>query len=182
MRAARTAAGLPHGAEWNSHVEPATRPDPARTLSFKPPTGAGPVRLPRVGEPAGHVSLQPCGGTGVSRAGGTGPVPIGRIENKGRHSRRVNRRLAEHGAGAPQSRSAGPVTRLLQTRRSRKPGRRGSERALSPRAFGPDGPIRCRTSYSLYSRKSYRGGSRASISARGIRLLTTNTPFSTWLM
>ena len=63
-----------------------------------------------------------------------------------------------------------------------EPGRRSSERAQSPRAFGPDGPIRCRTSYSLYSRKSYRGGSRASISARGIRLLTTNTPFSTWLM
>ena len=63
-----------------------------------------------------------------------------------------------------------------------EPGRRSSERALSPRAFGPDGPIRGRTSYSSYSRKSYRGGSRASISARGIRLLTTNTPFSTWLM
>ena len=140
------------------------------------------MRLLRVGEPADHVDLQPRSGTHVPRTGETGPIAIDKIENKGRDNRRVNCRLAEQGTGTPQARSAGAVTRLLRVRRSRKPGHRSSERAQPRRALGPDSPIRYRTSYSLYSRKSYRGGSRASISARGIRLLTTNTPFSTWLM
>ena len=48
---------------------------------------------------------------------GPAPVPIGRIGNNGRHSRRVNRRLAEH--GTPHSRSAEPVSHLLQARGSR---------------------------------------------------------------
>ncbi len=90
MRAALNAADLPLGAEWNSHAEPTTSPDLVRTLSFKPSTGAGPARLLRAGEPADHVELQRCGGTRVPRTGETGPVAIDRIENKDRHSRRVN--------------------------------------------------------------------------------------------
>ena len=89
------AADLPVGAEWIADEELAARPDLVRTLSVKPPTGAGTVRLLRIGSAADTVDLQPCGGTHVARTGEIGPVAIGKIENKGRRNRRVNLRLAE---------------------------------------------------------------------------------------
>lgn len=89
------AADLPVGAEWIADEELAARPDLVRTLSVKPPTGAGTVRLLRIGDAANTVDLQPCGGTHVARTGEIGPVAIGKIENKGRRNRRVNLRLAE---------------------------------------------------------------------------------------
>lgn len=185
MRAALNAPTGPTFSSAPNGIRMRNRP-PARTWRAPAPSsrlrGTGPVRLLRVGEPADHVDLQPCGGTRVPCTGETGPIAINKIANTGRDNRRNNRRLAEQGAGTPQARSAGKVTHLPQIRRLLKPGRRSSERAQPRRAFGPDGPIRCRTSYSLYSRKSYRGGNRASISTRGIRLLTTNTSFWTWLM
>ena len=88
------AADLPVGAEWVADEELAARPDLVRTLSVKPPTGAGTVRLLRIGDAANTVDLQPCGGTHVARTGEIGPVAIGKIENKGRRNRRVNLRLA----------------------------------------------------------------------------------------
>ncbi len=88
------AADLPVGAEWIADEELAARPDLVRTLSVKPPMGAGTVRLLRIGDPANTVDLQPCGGTHVARTGEIGPVAIGKIENKGRRNRRVNLRLA----------------------------------------------------------------------------------------
>ncbi|MYG53485.1 MAG: alanyl-tRNA editing protein [Rhodospirillaceae bacterium] len=88
-------ADLPVGAEWISDEELAARPDLVRTLSVKPPMGAGRVRLLRIGDAADTVDLQPCGGTHVARTGEIGPVAIGKIENKGRRNRRVNFRLAE---------------------------------------------------------------------------------------
>ncbi len=89
------AADLPVGAEWIADAELAARPDLVRTLSVKPPVGAGTVRLLRIGDAANTVDLQPCGGTHVARTGEIGPVAIGKIENKGRRNRRVNLRLAE---------------------------------------------------------------------------------------
>ena len=89
------AADLPVGAEWIADAELAARPDLVRTLSVKPPTGAGAVRLLRIGDAANTVDLQPCGGTHVARTGEIGPVAVGKIENKGRRNRRVNIRLAE---------------------------------------------------------------------------------------
>ncbi|MDE0150670.1 MAG: alanyl-tRNA editing protein [Rhodospirillaceae bacterium] len=89
------AADLPVGAEWIADEELAARPDLVRTLSVKPPMGAGSVRLLRIGDAANTVDLQPCGGTHVARTGEIGPVAIGKIENKGRRNRRVNLRLAE---------------------------------------------------------------------------------------
>lgn len=89
------AADLPVGAEWIADEELAARPDLVRTLSVKPPMGAGSVRLLRIGDVANTVDLQPCGGTHVARTGDIGPVAIGKIENKGRRNRRVNLRLAE---------------------------------------------------------------------------------------
>ncbi len=71
---------------WISDSEMAERADMVRTMSVKPPSGQGRVRLINV---AG-VDLQPCGGTHVRRTGEIGRVRVGKIENKGKHNRRIN--------------------------------------------------------------------------------------------
>ncbi len=69
-----------------SDAELAANPHLVRTMSVQPPTGAGAVRLISIGS----VDLQPCGGTHVKTTGEIGPVRIGKIENKGKHNRRIN--------------------------------------------------------------------------------------------
>jgi len=72
-----------------SHItdeELAANPDLIRTMSVAPPTGQGTVRVIEVE----GVDLQPCGGTHVKSTGEIGRVRIGKIENKGKHNRRVN--------------------------------------------------------------------------------------------
>ncbi|MEJ2121895.1 MAG: alanyl-tRNA editing protein [Alphaproteobacteria bacterium] len=76
----------PTSARWITDDELAAQPELIRTMSVKPPTGAGTVRLMEI---AG-VDLQPCGGTHVARTSEIGPVRVGKIENKGRQNRRVN--------------------------------------------------------------------------------------------
>ena len=76
----------PVSARWISSDELAANPDLVRTMSVKPPTGSGQVRVLEVE----GVDLQPCGGTHVARTGEIGRVRVGKIENKGRHNRRVN--------------------------------------------------------------------------------------------
>ena len=71
---------------WISDDELAAHPELVRTMSVKPPVGAGRVRLMEV---AG-VDLQPCGGTYVRNTAEIGPVTISKIENKGRQNRRIN--------------------------------------------------------------------------------------------
>ena len=71
---------------WITDEELAAQPDLVRTMSVKPPSGSGRVRLLDI---AG-VDLQPCGGTHVARTGEIGRVRVGKIENKGRHNRRIN--------------------------------------------------------------------------------------------
>jgi misacylated tRNA(Ala) deacylase len=71
---------------WITDAEMAERPDLVRTMSVKPPTGLGRVRLLAVGD---NVDLQPCGGTHVRRTGEIGAVEIVKIENKGKQNRRV---------------------------------------------------------------------------------------------
>mgnify|MGYP001474766834 CR=1 FL=1 len=71
---------------WIGDDELAAQPDLVRTMSVKPPSGSGRVRLLDI---AG-VDLQPCGGTHVSRTGEIGRVKVGKIENKGRQNRRIN--------------------------------------------------------------------------------------------
>jgi misacylated tRNA(Ala) deacylase len=56
-----------------------------RTMSVKPPMGAGRVRLIDI---AG-VDLQPCGGTHIARTSEIGHVRIGKVEKKGKQNRRV---------------------------------------------------------------------------------------------
>jgi misacylated tRNA(Ala) deacylase len=71
---------------WISDAELAASPDLVRTMSVKPPTGFGKVRLLDI---AG-VDLQPCGGTHIRHTGEIGRVEVTKIENKGRQNRRVN--------------------------------------------------------------------------------------------
>ncbi len=76
----------PLSTEWITDREMAAQADLVRTMSVKPPSGAGRVRLIKVGD----VDLQPCGGTHVASTGEIGRVRVGKIENKGKHNRRVN--------------------------------------------------------------------------------------------
>ena len=85
------AANTPVSARWITDAELDAQPDLVKTMSVAPPRGAGQVRLIEV---AG-TDLQACGGTHVKRTGEIGPARIAKIENKGRHNRRVIIRLDE---------------------------------------------------------------------------------------
>ena len=78
-------------AQWITEEELAANPDLVRTMSVKPPLGLGRVRLMEIP----GVDLQPCGGTHVRRTGEIGRLRVGKIENKGRHNRRINIHLEE---------------------------------------------------------------------------------------
>ena len=71
---------------WISDEELAAKPELVKTMSVKPPTGSGMVRLLEID----GVDLQPCGGTHVCRTGEIGRVAVRKIENKGRQNRRIN--------------------------------------------------------------------------------------------
>ena len=73
-------------ARWITDEELTANPDLVRTMSVRPPSGSGRVRLIEIP----GVDLQPCGGTHVKRTGEIGRLRVGKIENKGRHNRRVN--------------------------------------------------------------------------------------------
>ena len=76
---------------WITDDELAANPGLVRTMSVKPPSGAGHVRLLEIE----GVDLQPCGGTHVKATGEIGRVQVGKIENKGRQNRRINIAFAE---------------------------------------------------------------------------------------
>lgn len=73
---------------WITDEEMAENQHLIRTMSVKPPTGTGRVRLVMIGED-GKVDLQPCGGTHLSSTGAIGPVVVSKIENKGKINRRI---------------------------------------------------------------------------------------------
>ncbi len=79
-------ADLPVTTEWISDDELAARPELVKTMSVSPPSGAGRVRLVRIGD----VDLQPCGGTHVASTAEIGRTQVARIEKKSRHNRRVS--------------------------------------------------------------------------------------------
>lgn len=70
-------------------------PDLVRTMSVKPPTGSGSVRLLQIGTDDAIIDLQPCGGTHVARTGEIGGITIVKIENKGKQNRRVQLALRD---------------------------------------------------------------------------------------
>jgi misacylated tRNA(Ala) deacylase len=82
---ARIAGAHAVGPRWVAEEELAAKPELVRTMSVKPPSGAGRVRLVEI---AG-VDLQPCGGTHVRNTAEIGPVAVTKIENKGKQNRRV---------------------------------------------------------------------------------------------
>lgn len=73
------------GSVWITDEELARQPDLVRTMSVRPPVGAGRIRLLEIP----GVDLQPCGGTHVARTGEIGPMQVTKVENKGRHNKRV---------------------------------------------------------------------------------------------
>ena len=79
---------------WITDAELAANPGLVKTMNVAPPVGQGRVRLIRIGEGAGQIDLQPCGGTHVARLGEVGRIAMGRIEKKGRQNRRVTIELA----------------------------------------------------------------------------------------
>ena len=81
----------PLQSRWITEEELAANPQLVRTMSVKPPTGAGGIRLMEIAE----VDLQPCGGTHVRRTGEIGRVRVTKIENKGRQNRRINIAFAD---------------------------------------------------------------------------------------
>ncbi len=70
---------------WITDDELAAEPELVKTMSVRPPMGQGRVRLLEIE----GVDLQACGGTHVAATGEIGRVEVRKIENKGRHNRRV---------------------------------------------------------------------------------------------
>jgi misacylated tRNA(Ala) deacylase len=85
------AASHPVGPRWITDQELSAQPELVRTMSVKPPTGMGRVRLIEI---AG-LDLQPCGGTHIRNTHEIGPVAVTKIENKGKQNRRVILAFAE---------------------------------------------------------------------------------------
>lgn len=79
------ARDVPVSSRWITDAELEATPDLVRTMSVKPPTGSGRVRLLNID----GIDLQPCGGTHVARTGEIGGVEVVKIENKGKQNRRV---------------------------------------------------------------------------------------------
>ncbi len=77
--------------EWITDEELANNPSLVKTMSVKPPIGAGKVRLVRIGS---DIDLQPCGGTHVQSTSEIGPIEITKIENKGKQNRRIRLTLS----------------------------------------------------------------------------------------
>lgn len=79
------AAGHPVIPRWIADEELAARPELVRTMSVKPPSGQGRVRLLDIE----GVDLQPCGGTHVRNTAEIGRIAVTKIENKGKQNRRI---------------------------------------------------------------------------------------------
>src|SRR5229473_3008845 len=70
--------------QWITDEELAARPELVKTMSVRPPMGAGRVRLLAIE----GIDLQACGGTHVARTGEIGRIECIKIENKGKMNRR----------------------------------------------------------------------------------------------
>jgi misacylated tRNA(Ala) deacylase len=82
---ALVAANHPVNSQWITDEELDRQPELVRTLSVQPPRGVGRIRLLQIGD----VDLQPCGGTHVRSTGEVGRLVVTRVENKGKHNKRV---------------------------------------------------------------------------------------------
>jgi misacylated tRNA(Ala) deacylase len=75
---------------WITDEEMLARPELVKTMSVKPPVGAGRVRLLKIP----GIDLQPCGGTHVRNIGEIGAIRVLRIRNEGKRNKRVEIGLA----------------------------------------------------------------------------------------
>ena len=75
---------------WITDDELLARPELVKTMSVKPPSGAGRVRLLKIP----GIDLQPCGGTHVRNIGEIGAIRVLRIRNEGKRNKRVEIGLA----------------------------------------------------------------------------------------
>jgi misacylated tRNA(Ala) deacylase len=82
------------GTRWITDEELAANPGLVKTMSVKPPTGSGRVRLVEIE----GIDLQPCGGTHVARTGEIGHAEVTQIEKKGKLNRRVRISLTQNGS------------------------------------------------------------------------------------
>jgi misacylated tRNA(Ala) deacylase len=71
------ARGIETETAWITDEELDTRPDLVKTMSVKPPRGAGRVRLLRIP----GIDLQPCGGTHVRNIGEIGAIRVLKIRS-----------------------------------------------------------------------------------------------------
>jgi misacylated tRNA(Ala) deacylase len=71
--------------QWVTDEELASRPELVKTMSVRPPMGAGRIRLLAIE----GIDLQACGGTHVARTGEIGRASVTGIEKKGKMNRRV---------------------------------------------------------------------------------------------
>lgn len=62
------------------------KPELVRTMSVQPPRGRGEIRMVRIGA----VDYQACGGTHLQNSREIGRLRVSKIENKGKHNRRVH--------------------------------------------------------------------------------------------
>jgi misacylated tRNA(Ala) deacylase len=69
---------------WITDAELAARPELVKTMSVRPPSGAGHVRLLDID----GIDLQACGGTHVGRTAEIGRIECVKVENKGKQNRR----------------------------------------------------------------------------------------------
>jgi misacylated tRNA(Ala) deacylase len=76
--------------QWITDEEMAARPELIKTMSVKPPSGAGKVRLLSIPS----IDLQPCGGTHVANISEIGGIKVTRIRSEGRQNKRVEIVLA----------------------------------------------------------------------------------------
>ncbi len=84
-------ADHPMRLRWISEAEMAQQSDLIRTMSVKPPSGAGKVRLVEFQ----GADLQPCGGTHVKSSAEIGAVRVQSIKSKGKQNRRIIVEFAE---------------------------------------------------------------------------------------
>ena len=82
--------GLSISETWITEEELDASPSLVKTLSVKPPKGAGMVRLVRIGQAENQIDLQPCGVTHVLNTSEIGRVRISKIEKNGRQNRRLH--------------------------------------------------------------------------------------------
>jgi misacylated tRNA(Ala) deacylase len=76
---------------WIEAAELEARPELVRTMSVRPPTAGGRVRLVEIE----GVDLQACGGTHVRSTKEIGALAVGKLENKGRQNRRISLTLVD---------------------------------------------------------------------------------------